>query len=336
MSEPILDVQQYSVFSGIKIPELEALAEAQERSKWRESEIRLDSDIRAWKQLSDSERLFIEHILAFSVVSDGLVNANLLKRFIQEVGDPSARRFYLFQSVMEDIHARTYGLMLTAVISDSERRAQLLEPHRYIGSIKMKIAWIEKWINSSESFGQRLVAFAIIEGIFFSALFCGFYWVKHRGLQLSGLVQANEFISRDEGMHCEFAIAMLKYINNKPSESVVHQMVREAVSIEEAFAAEALPAGLIGMNAGLMSGYVRYIADRWLTAIPIAGSGHDPRSLRYCKKIYNTPLPIAWMQAISIQTVSNFFEKHSTSYAVAKSSKSENNYFSADIDSIDS
>jgi ribonucleoside-diphosphate reductase beta chain len=337
--EPLLTRPEYSVFDTIRIPELEELAEKQEASKWRENEIKLSNDLRAWKTLSDPERLFIEHVLAFSVVSDGLVNVNLLNRFLNEVGDPSARRFYLFQAFMEDVHARTYGLMLRTVIVDPERRKQLLNPQKHIDSIRMKIEWIEKWITSDASFGQRLVAFAIIEGIFFSALFCAFYWVKHRGIGLSGLVQANEFISRDEGMHCEFAISMLKYVILKPREDTIQQMVREAVAIEEKFVKDALPEGgpgLSGINSGLMIEYVKYVADRLLTCIPYSGSGHQPSGLRYCRKVFHTKLPIPWMEAISIQVVSNFFENEATTYVAAESTAQvpEDNDFSADPDDI--
>lgn len=334
MSEPLLTPARYTVFKSVIYPELEKLAETQEKLRWRENEVqaKLHEDLKNWQTMSKDEQHFIKQVLSFSVVSDGLVNCNLLERFTQEVTDPSARRFYLFQGVMEEVHMRTYGLMLSEVVTDKEELARLMSPHEHIPSIKAKIDWIEKWIKSDAPFGQRLVAFAIIEGVFFSSLFCSFYWLKHKGSKLPGMIMANEFIARDEGLHCDFALTLLKYVKNKPTKSVIESMMREAIAIEHQFVEDALPVRLIGINAQSMCQYVDYMADRLLTGIACEGSSDK---LVYCQKIFNVPLPLRWMETISIQVLSNFFEKPTTDYQDAVAGRNPtDNIFSCDVDDI--
>lgn len=321
--EPLLKSNKYNVFSGVQYPDLEEAAEVQEKAQWFAHEIQLHDDVQNWKNMSSDEQRFIKHVLSFSAVSDGLVNANLLERFLKDITDPSARRFYLFQAVMEEVHARTYGLMLSAVVKDPDELDKLMNPDVNIPSINMKIQWIEKWINSDAPFGQRVVAFIIIEGIFFSSLFCSFYWLKHRGSKLPGMIQANEFIARDEGLHCQFAAKLLHHVVAKPSRNTIESMVREAVDIERNFVNDSLPVGLLGMNSNLMTSYVEYVADRTLQMIRI-DSG-------YCSPIFNTKNPFDWIESISLTVQTNFFERHATEYQKSTAGRTnDENSFSID------
>ena len=214
------------------------------------------------------------------------------------------------------------------MVTDPDELDILLTPHIHIPSINMKIQWIEKWINSdsdnsdisnSPSFGQRLVAFLIIEGVFFSSLFCSFYWLKHRGSTLPGMIQANEFIARDEGLHCEFAIALLRHVANKPSAEMIYEMMREAVAIEHQFVDDALPVSLIGMNASSMKEYVEYVADRVLKMISLDDANDVSH---YLKPIFERPNPFYWLESISLDTLTSFFERRSTTYQDATASRS--------------
>ncbi len=305
--EPLLTPSKFQFFSGIRFEKLEECCIIQEKSRWTSEEIVLTEDTAKWNDLDSKTQLFIKHVLSFSIVSDHLVNCNILDRFLQEVTDPSSRRFYLFQAYMEDVHRRTYGNMLTAVILDREELERLINPDVNIPSIDAKIKWIKKWTNSDASFGQRLIAFAIIEGVFFSSLFCAFFWLKQRGTTLPGMIKANEFISRDEKMHCEFAIEQLKYVNNKLPMQVIQEMMQEAVTIEKSFVDEALPVDLLGINKDTMMDYVKYIADRWLQMIPCIEG--------YCLPIFNIKKqPLEWMENISVQTFASFFEVEPTNY----------------------
>lgn len=310
-SEPLLTPYEYSIFTGVQFPELEELAEIQEKNRWRENEISFHDDLRDLNTFDNYTITAFKKISSFFSVADGLINKNLLERFTTEVTDPSARRFYLFQAAMEDVHARTYGLMLASIVPDLNERDKLLNPHKNSPSILGKIKWIEKWIESDASFGQRLIGFAIVEGIFFSASFTLPYWAKKRG-KLSGFSKANEFISKDEGSHCEFALAMNKYIKDRVSQNVIQQMVREAVHLEHQFIKEMLPNGLPELTQKMLCSYVEYIADDLLMGIAIEGFGN---SVTYCSKIYNhSKCPIPWMEKIGLVSMSSFFEKDSTNY----------------------
>lgn len=324
--EPLCAPNKYHVFTGIQREDLEHAAELQEKARWFPHEIQLHDDVRNWETMSDREQHFIKYILSFSVVSDGLVNCNLLDSFLQEITDPSARRFYLFQAVMEEVHARTYGLMLTAVVRDKKELNILLNPEENIPSIQRKIHWIEKWITSDQPFGQRVVAFIIVEGLFFSSLFCSFYWLKHKASKLPGMIQANEFIARDEGTHCSFNALILHHVKNKPSHETVKSMMRDAVEIEQNFVKDALQEDLLGMNSRSMCEYVEFIADRTMQMITL---GDDS----YGEPIYNTKNPFPWMETISLQNKPNFFEKHATEYQDPRVGRSEvENSFGADED----
>jgi ribonucleotide reductase beta subunit family protein with ferritin-like domain len=304
---------------------LEDLAIKQETLRWGEHEIRMQDDFRNWKTMSSNEQHFIKQVLSFSVISDGLVNKNLLERFLAEITDPSAQKFYLFQAVMEHVHMRTYGIMLSSVIIDNDELEQLLHPDENNPAIRQKINWIEKWILSDKPIGIRLAAFAIIEGLFFSSLFCSFFWLKHKGSKLPGMIQANEFISRDEGLHCQFAIALLQYINNKPTIDEITQMIREAVNIEHIFIDNALPVNLIGMNSNSMKKYVEFVADKLIVSIPLINA-------IYAKPVFNTSNPFLWMESISLPNQTNFFERAVTEYQDSKYGKTiEETQFCKDI-----
>ena len=268
---------------------------------WTPEELDLSKDYDDFIKLTDNERHFIEHILAFFAASDGIVNENLVERFCNEVKLLEAKFFYGFQIAIENIHSETYSLLIDTYIKDLPKKTKLLNAIETIPSIKKKADWAIKWIGDESSFGERCIAFAAVEGIFFSGAFCSIFWLKKRGL-MPGLCHSNELISRDEGMHTEFAVLMYNYLKNKPSKERVLEIIRDAVSIEKEFITESLSCELIGMNAKLMSQYIEFVADRLLQMLNI-------------DKIYNTSNPFDWMELISIQGKTNFFEKRVGEYS---------------------
>jgi len=273
-----------------------------EASFWTAEEIDLSTDLGDWAQLSDGERHFISHILAFFAASDGIVNENLAVNFMSEVQLPEARCFYGFQIMMENIHSETYALLIDTYIKDAQEKYKLFHAIETVPAVKKKAEWALRWIENG-SFAERLVAFAAIEGIFFSGSFCSIFWLKKRGL-MPGLTFSNELISRDEGLHCEFACLLYGMLQNKLSEDAVVGIIKDAVEIEKEFITEALPVDLIGMNANLMKQYIEFVADRWLSEL---GYG----------KIYNTRNPFDFMEMISLQGKTNFFEKRVGDYQKA-------------------
>lgn len=273
-------------------------------SFWTVEEIDLSSDMKDWVNLNANEQHFIKSILAFFAASDGIVLENLAGRFMKEVQVPEARCFYGFQIMMENVHAETYSLLLDTYIRDTTEKNHLFNAIETVPSVTKKAAWAIKWINSDVStFAQRLVAFACIEGIFFSGSFCAIYWIKKRGL-MPGLTFSNELISRDEGLHTDFACLLYSYLKHRLSEADVHGIVSEALEIESEFIAESLPVELIGMNSKLMIQYIKFVSDRLLV------------SLGY-SKLYNTTNPFEWMEMISLQGKTNFFEKRVGEYQKA-------------------
>lgn len=272
-------------------------------SFWTAEEIDLYQDLDDWNKLNDDEKHYIKHILAFFSASDGIVNENLALRFYNDVQIPEARSFYGFQIAMENIHAETYGLLIDTYIKDQKEKDYLFHAIDNIPCIKKKADWALKWIYGQDDFALRLLAFAAIEGIFFSGSFCSIFWLKKRGL-MPGLTFSNELISRDEGLHTDFACLLYKYIKNKPSEETVRSLVKEAVEFEQEFITEALPVSLIGMNSDLMKEYIEFVADRLMMEI-----GYDP--------IYNATNPFDWMELISLQGKTNFFEKRVSEYQKA-------------------
>lgn len=272
-----------------------------EHSFWTAEEIDLAEDLTDWgEKLNNDEKHYIKNVLAFFAASDGIVNENLAENFLKEVQYPEAKCFYGFQIMMENIHSETYSLLIDTYIKDEKEREHLFNAIETVPSVKKKADWALKWIGS-ESFAERLIAFAAVEGIFFSGSFCSIFWLKKRGL-MPGLTFSNELISRDEGLHCQFATLLHnKYIQNKVSEERIKQIIKEAVEIEKEFVSESLPVSLIGMNAELMKQYIEYVADFWLIELG-------------CSKVYGVENPFDFMDMISLQNKGNFFEKRIAEY----------------------
>lgn len=273
------------------------------QSFWTAEEISFKDDERDWNKLTDNERHFIKMVLSFFASADGVVNENLVLRFCNEVQLPEARAVYSVQNFIETIHAETYSLLITTYIKDKEEREKCFKAIEEYECIKKKFEWGKKWITSSESFEMRLVAFAIVEGLFFSGSFCAIYWLKKRGL-MAGLTFSNELISRDEALHTDYAIYLYNQYGTRFSQQIFTDMIKEAVKIEKQFICEALPVRLIGMNDALMGQYIEFVADRLCS------------QLKY-KKIYNTPNPFDFMEAISVEGKTNFFEKRVSEYSLA-------------------
>ncbi len=290
-----------------------------EASFWTAEEIDLAQDASDWAGLNDGERHFISHVLAFFAASDGIVNENLGANFFNEVQYPEAKCFYGFQIMMENIHAETYSLLIDTYIKDPKEKQRLFQAIETVPCVKKKADWALKWIMS-ENFAERLVAFAAVEGIFFSGSFCSIFWLKKRGL-MPGLTFSNELISRDEGLHCDFACLLYtQHLNGKISKERVYEIIRDAVVIEQEFVSEALPVNLIGMNAKLMTEYIEFVADRLVATL-----GYQ--------KIYNATNPFDFMEMISLQGKTNFFEKRVAEYQKAGvMSEKEQNKFSLEED----
>lgn len=293
---------QRFVLYPIKYPRIWEMYKQAEASFWTTEEIDLWSDLDHWNlKLNDNERHFLCHILAFFAASDGIVSENLATRFLKEVQIPEARCFYGFQIAIENIHSETYSLLLDTYIKDPQKKQSLFNALETIPCVRKKADWALKWISNKEaSFAQRLVAFAAVEGIFFSGSFCSIFWMKKRGL-LPGLAFANELISRDEGLHCDFACLLYTMLSKRLEENQVHSLIQEAVQYEQEFVREALPVGLIGMNAALMCQYIEFVADRLLISL-----GH--------RKLFKVLNPFEWMEMISLQGKTNFFERRVGEY----------------------
>ncbi|TAF67376.1 MAG: ribonucleoside-diphosphate reductase [Cytophagales bacterium] len=290
-----------------------------EASFWTAEEIDLSPDLKDWETLSDNERHFVKHVLAFFAASDGIVNENLVVNFMKEVQAPEARCFYGFQVMMENIHSETYSLLIDTYIKDTQEKDYLFNALQNVECVQKKGQWALKWINS-DNFVERLIAFAAVEGIFFSGSFCSIFWLKKRGL-MPGLSFSNQLISRDEALHCEFACLLYtKYVTNKLPQERVYAIIQDAVRIEQEFVTDALPVNLIGMNAKLMSQYIEYVADFWLTAL-----GYE--------KCYNVENPFDFMDLISLQGKTNFFENRVAEYSKAGVAKDKAQHtFSLDED----
>ena len=290
---------RFTVFP-INYENLWALYKKAQMSNWTAEEVDVSNDMSDWESLSDNERHFIKYILAFFAGSDGIVFENINNNFADEVQITEARSFYAYQSHNEMVHGETYSKLLDKYIRDESEKTKLFNAITTISSIKEKAEWSMRWFDKSRPFAERLLAFACVEGVFFSGSFCAIFWLKKRGL-LPGLCFSNELISRDEGLHLDFAIELFKLLNNKPHQAIVHTIVKEAVDIEKSFIIEALPCSLIGMNADKMSNYIEYVSDRLLTQ-----AGFD--------KIWNTPNPFDFMENISLDGKTNFFEKRVGDY----------------------
>ena len=271
---------------------------------WTVEEIDFSRDVYDWQKLNENEKYFISMILAFFAGSDGIVLENLVERFMQEVDLPEVRAFYSFQTASETIHSETYSLLIDTYIKDTDKKRNLFDAINSFDCVKTKAKWALKWIQDKESnFSKRLIAFAAVEGIFFSGAFCAIFWLKKRGL-LPGLALSNEFISRDEALHTEFAVLMYKEFAPKIDQSTIQNIIEDAVNIEKSFITDALPCNLIGMNADLMKEYIEFVADRLLVQL-----GNE--------KLYYTRNPFSFMEMISMEGKTNFFEKRVSEYSKA-------------------
>jgi len=300
--EPILQENKNRfVIFPIKHHDIWEWYKKMEASFWTAEEIDLSQDINDWNnKLNDEERYFIKHILAFFAASDGIVNENLAENFVNEVQYAEAKFFYGFQIMMENIHSETYSLLIDTYVKDETERDELFNALEVFPAIKKKADWALKWIES-DSFAERLIAFAAVEGIFFSGAFCSIYWLKKRGL-MPGLTFSNELISRDEGVHCDFAVHLHNHhLVNKVPKARIREIIVDALNIEREFITESLPVSLIGMNAALMTQYLEFVADRLLVELG-------------CDREYNTSNPFDFMDMISLQGKTNFFEKKVAEY----------------------
>lgn len=321
VDEPLLmETKKRFVLFPIEHHDIWEAYKAHQSFVWTAEEIDLETDKEQWKRLTDNERHFLKYVLAFFASSDGIVGENLAANFYGEVQVPEARAFYGNQLAIESVHAETYGLLIESFIDDPTERQRLFEALDHIEAVKNKALWAIKWMDPhSASFAERLVAFAVVEGIFFSGSFCSIFWLKNRGL-MPGLSFSNELISRDEGLHCDFASLLFSKIKKKPSADRVLQIVYEAVAIERSFVTEAIPVELIGMNSKLMSQYIGFVADRLLV-----GLGYP--------KHFNDKNPFDFMNKIAAELKTNFFEKKVSSYAKALVGKqAQDNRFSLDAD----
>ena len=318
--EPILtpDDNRFVMFP-IKYDDIWSMYKKQIDCFWRAEEIDLSKDLNHWDTLTADEKHFVSMILAFFAASDGIVLENLAQRFMSDVQISEARAFYGFQIAMENIHSQTYSLLIETYIKDKEQKHKLFNAIENYPCIKKKSDWAQKWINDNRSsFATRLIAFACIEGIFFSGSFCSIFWLKKRGL-MPGLTFSNELISRDEALHCEFAILLYSKLEKKIAKAKIHDIIKECVEIETEFICDALPCRLIGMNSELMTQYIQFVADRLCVQL-----GYP--------KIYNATNPFDFMELISIEGKTNFFERKVGDYALANVKKSDDDFeFTSDF-----
>ncbi|KAF6029444.1 RRM2 [Bugula neritina] len=300
--EPLLreNPNRFVVFP-IQYHDIWAFYKKAEASFWTAEEIDLSKDIAHWEKLKDEERHFISHVLAFFAASDGIVNENLVERFSQEVQITEARCFYGFQIAMENVHSETYSLLIDTLIKDPKERDYLFNAIETMPAVKKKADWALTWISDNNaSFAERVIAFAAVEGIFFSGSFAAIFWLKKRGV-MPGLTFSNELISRDEGLHCDFACLMFKHLVHKPSVETITSIIQDAVEIEVEFLTDALPVSLIGMNKGLMKQYIQFVADRLLVELD-------------CPKVWKVENPFDFMENLSLEGKTNFFEKRVAEY----------------------
>ncbi|KAF7983880.1 hypothetical protein HWV62_18226 [Athelia sp. TMB] len=309
--EPLLkESKRRFVLFPIQYHEIWTMYKKAQACFWTAEEMDLSLDVVHWRtRLSPNERHFISHVLAFFAASDGIVNENLVERFSNEVQVAEARCFYGYQIMMENVHSETYSLLIDTLVKDPEERTYLFDAIETIPCVRRKAEWALRWISDPRStFAERLVAFAAVEGIFFSGSFASIFWLKKRGL-MPGLTFSNELISRDEGMHTDFACLLFEHLKKRPHPDVVQKIIADAVAIEQEFLTDALPVGLIGMNAALMRQYIEFVADRLLVSL-----GND--------KLYHSTNPFDFMDMISLEGKTNFFEKRVSEYSKANMNQS--------------
>ena len=304
-NEPLLESQpnRFTLFP-IQYPDVYKAYKNLRSVDWNVEELNLSQDRADWEKLTPDEQHYLSHVLAFFAGSDGIVVENLAYRFSKDIEIPEVRAFYAQQMANETVHSETYSLLIDTYIRDVEEKNKLFNAIDNIPSVKEKADWALKWIeNEDASFGIRVIAFAAVEGIFFSGSFCAIFWIRnHKKGALQGLTQSNELISRDEGLHTAFACTLLSYLVNKPEEEIVHELIKEAVEIEQRFISDALPVKLIGMNSSMMKQYIEYVADRLLI------------NMGY-QKIWRSTNPFDWMELISLRPKNNFFEVKVNEYS---------------------
>tara|TARA_B100000900_G_C20589318_1_gene720987 strand:- start:1110 stop:2069 length:960 start_codon:yes stop_codon:yes gene_type:complete len=312
MSEPLLDENpnRFTLFP-IQHNDVWEAYKKQQRAQWTAEEIDYSADLGDWKTLNNDEKYFIENILAFFAGSDGIVLENLIQNFCNEVQIPEARCAYGFQAYIENVHSEVYSLLIDTYIKDAKRKEECFNAIETIPAVKHKADWALKWISSDKSFAHRLVAFAVVEGIFFSGSFCAIFWLKSRGKMVKTLGKSNELIARDEGMHTDFAVLLYHKLNNKLSQNEIYNIVTEAVEIEKKFICESLRCRLIGMNDDLMSQYIEFVADRLITQL-----GYD--------KLFNKECPFSFMNMMNLDGKTNFFEQRVTEYTIGGDSSLDN------------
>merc|ERR1719305_1893019 len=320
MEEPLLkENPRRFVLMPIQYPDIWQMYKKAQASFWTAEEVNLEYDLNDWNKLKPDERFFIKHVLAFFAASDGIVNENLVEKFMQEVQIPEARCFYGFQIAIENVHSEMYSLLIDTYIKDTAEKEKLFNAIETVPAVKKKASWALNWINNA-SFAERVIAFASVEGIFFSGSFAAIFWLKKRGL-MPGLTFSNELISRDEGLHTDFACLLFQHLVNKPSQERVYEIVKDAVEIECEFLTDALPVALIGMNCDLMVQYIKFVADRLLVELE-------------CEKVYKVSNPFDFMEIISLEGKTNFFEKRVGEYQKmgVMSNNKEDNKFTLDAD----
>ena len=275
----------------------------QQRATWTAEEIDYSADLNDWETLSDDEKYFIENILAFFAGSDGIVLENLIQNFCSDVQLPEAKCVYAYQAYIENVHSEVYSLLIDTYVKNEQRKKECFNAIEQIPCVKKKADWAMKWISSDKSFAHRLIAFSVVEGVFFSGSFCAIFWLKSKGRMVKTLGKSNELIARDEGMHTDFAILLYHKLDTRLEESVVHDIFSEAVEIEKEFICDSLKCSLIGMNKDLMSEYIEFVADRLLTQL-----GYS--------KLFNTVNPFEFMNQIGMDGKTNFFEQRVTEYQI--------------------
>jgi ribonucleotide reductase beta subunit family protein with ferritin-like domain len=314
--EPILsgENERYVIYPpDPKYKDLWDLYKKHSRGVWAPEDIIYTSDLKQWNEMSEDQRYFIEMILAFFAGSDGIVMENLVENFAAEVKISEARAFYATQSYIEIIHGETYALLLDTLVTDQTRKTKLFNAIDQIDVVKAKADWAKKYMNPGITFRERIVAFAVVEGVFFSGAFCAIFWLRDQGLMAESLGKSNEWIARDEGLHVEFAVALFHKLQTKPSVAKINQIVKDAVEIEEQFITKSIPCEkLLGMSSELMTEYIKYVADRLL------------QQLGY-PKVYHSECPFTFMQRISMPRVTNFFESRVSEYSKPESSEGVSN-----------
>jgi len=317
MTEPIL-TDSRSCYFPIQHGDLHALYQKQIDCFWRAEEIDFTKDSSTYDKLTNDEKYFINHVLGFFATSDSVVMSNLLDNFMSEVKLLEARMFYSFQSAIESIHGLTYSLLIDSIIKDKNTKNKLFNSISEFPAVKKKVDWSIKYFSRKRSFGSRLVAFACVEGIFFSGSFASIYWLKKRNISMNGLIFSNELISRDEALHTEFAVALFDKLEHKPPKDKIKNIIKDAIELEKEFITESLPCRLIGMNSKMMSEYIEFVGDRLAVQLGI-------------DKIYNSTNPFDFMEAISLEKKTNFFESRVSEYALATKTKSDVD-FKMDLD----